>query len=150
MPYSVHSPFCEHAFYLSVNNFHRVENPTVLYKTYPSQLITHDRALVLTWDIETHSTRGLEHVPYAKYKEDNIFMICITIHWKNNPKPLKQICLVDVESAQDPNWITIMCGNEKNLLKAFALCWRALAPDIELTFNGSKYDWLFVVERATQ
>ncbi|RIB01728.1 hypothetical protein C2G38_2229850 [Gigaspora rosea] len=106
--------------------------------------------LVLTWDIETHSTRGLEHVPYARYKEDNIFMICMTIHWKNDPKPLKQICLVDVECAQDPNWITIMCGNEKNLLKAFALCWRALAPDIELTFNGSKYDWPFVVERATQ
>ena len=25
-----------------------------------------------------------------------------------------------------------------------------LAPDIELTYNGSKYDWPFVVERATQ
>ena len=42
-----------------------------------------------------------------------------------------------------------MCGNEKNILKAFALCWRTIAPDIEFTFNGSKYDWPFVVERAT-
>jgi len=52
----------------------------------------------------------------------------------------KTINLVDVEMVSDPNWITIICGNERNLLKAFALCWRALAPDIELTFNGSKYD----------
>ena len=77
-------------------------------------------------------------------------MICMTIHWKNNSKPLKQICLVDIESAQDSNWITIVCGNEKNLLKAFALCWQVLAFDIELTFDGFKYNWLFVVERATQ
>ncbi|CAG8629285.1 1338_t:CDS:1 [Cetraspora pellucida] len=150
MPYSACSPLCKHAFYLSVNNFRHVEDPAVLYRTYPSQLITQDRALVLAWDIETHSTHGLEHMPYVRYKEDNIFIICITVHWKDDPKPLKQICLVDVESAQDPNWITIVCRNKKNLLKAFALCWQALAPDIELTFNGSKYDWPFVVERATQ
>ncbi|CAG8624923.1 5237_t:CDS:1, partial [Paraglomus brasilianum] len=150
MPYSTRSPLCEHAFYLSINNFCHIENPSILSKTYPSQLITHDRALVLAWDIETHTTRGLEHLPIARYKEDNIFMIGITVHWKDDPKPLKRICLVDIETVPDPNRITIICGNEKNLLKAFALCWRALAPDIELTFNGSKYDWPFVVERATQ
>ncbi|RHZ76070.1 hypothetical protein Glove_207g8 [Diversispora epigaea] len=119
--YSARSPFCKHAFYVSINNYRSVEDPSILYNSYPSQLITHDRALVIAWDIETHTTRGLEY-----------------------------ICLVDVETVPDPNWITIICGNEKNLLKAFALCWRALAPDIELIFNGSKYDWPFVVERATQ
>nr|CAG8573485.1 6797_t:CDS:2 [Entrophospora candida] len=152
MPYSARSPLCEHAFYVSINNYHSVEDPTELYKTYPSSLITHDRALVLTWDIETYSTLGLDHVPMARYKEDNIFMICMTVHWKDDPKPLKQIYLVDMETVPDPNWITIICGNEKNLLKAFALCWQLLAPDIELTYNnnGSKYDWPFIVERATQ
>ncbi|RHZ47832.1 hypothetical protein Glove_566g69 [Diversispora epigaea] len=150
MPYSARSPLCEHAFYVPINNFCHIEDLTVLNKTYPSQLITYDRALVLAWDIETHSTLGLDHFPYARYKEDNIFMICMTVYWKDDPTPLKQICLVDVETTPDPNWITIICGNERNLLKAFALCWRALAPDIELTFNGFKYDWPFVVERATQ
>ena len=71
----------------------------------------------------------------ARYKEDNVFMICMTIHWKYDPKPLKQICLVDAEMALDPRWITIVCGNEKNLLKAFALCWRSLAPDIKIMYN---------------
>ncbi|RHZ45605.1 hypothetical protein Glove_668g26 [Diversispora epigaea] len=149
MPYSARSPLCEHAFYVSINNYRSID-PLILYKTYPSQLLIRDRTLVLTWDIETHSTRGLEHVPMARYKEDNVFMICMTVHWKDDPKPLKQICLVDMETTSDPDWITIVCGNETNLLKVFALCWRALAPDIELTYNDSKYDWPFVVERATQ
>ncbi len=41
-------------------------------------------------------------VPNAKYEEDVVFMICMTVHWKDDSEPLKQICLVDVETAPDP------------------------------------------------
>jgi len=64
----------------------------------------------------------------------------MTLHWKDDPKPLKQICLVDVESALDPRRITIICRSQTNLLKAFALCWEAFALDIQLGFNDSQYD----------
>ncbi len=66
--------------------------------------------------------RETDDPPLAKYKEDNVLMICMTIHWKDDSKPLKQICLVDVEMTPDPNRVTIICGNEKNLLKLIALC----------------------------
>ncbi|CAI2196755.1 4968_t:CDS:2, partial [Funneliformis geosporum] len=72
----------------------------------------------------------------------------MTVHWKDDPKPLKQICLVDVETAPDPRLITVVCGNQTNLLKAFALCWKCLAPDIHIGFNDSQYDWPFIVEKA--
>ncbi|PKK56722.1 ribonuclease H-like protein [Rhizophagus irregularis] len=52
--------------------------------------------------------------------------------------------------ASDPDWITIICGNQANLLKAFALCWKSFAPDIQLGFNDSGYDWPFIVEKATK
>ncbi|CAI2192622.1 3088_t:CDS:2, partial [Funneliformis geosporum] len=55
-------------------------------------------------------------------------------------KPLKQICLVNVETAPDPRWITIVYGDQTNLLKAFALCWKLLASDIQIGFNDSQYD----------
>ena len=48
----------------------------------------------------------------------------------------------------DPGWTTIICENENNLLKAFALCWRAFQPDIQVGFNDSDYDWRFIMERA--
>uniref|UniRef100_U9T2S4 DNA-directed DNA polymerase n=1 Tax=Rhizophagus irregularis (strain DAOM 181602 / DAOM 197198 / MUCL 43194) TaxID=747089 RepID=U9T2S4_RHIID len=33
---------------------------------------------------------------------------------------------------------------------AFALCWKSFAPDIQLGFNDSGYDWPFIVEKATK
>ncbi|CAI2188927.1 15096_t:CDS:1, partial [Funneliformis geosporum] len=51
-------------------------------------------------------------MPNAKYEEDIVFMICMTVHWKDNPELLKQICLVDVETALDSQLITIICGSQ--------------------------------------
>ncbi|PKK59165.1 DNA/RNA polymerase [Rhizophagus irregularis] len=89
-------------------------------------------------------------VPNAKYDEDVVFMICMTVHWKDDPEPLKQICLVDVETAPDPQWITVVCGDQTNLLKAFTLCRKLLALDIQIGFNDSQYDWRFIVEKANK
>ncbi|PKK59461.1 ribonuclease H-like protein [Rhizophagus irregularis] len=134
-------------FQVSVNNYNPISddkysNPLI------SSILLRDRTLVLTWDIETYSSRRMGGVPNAKYEEDVVFMICMTVHWKDDPKPLKQICLVDVETAPDPQWITVICRSQTNLLKAFALCWKNLAPDIHIGFNDSQYDWRFIVEKA--
>ena len=115
-----------------------------------SSVLSQDCTLVLTWNIEAYSSQKTGEVPNAKYEEDVVFMIGMTVHWKDDPEPLKQICLVDVETVPDPRWITIVCGNQTNILKAFALCWRHLAPDIELGFNDSQYDWRFIVEKANK
>ncbi|GES87702.1 DNA polymerase family B-domain-containing protein [Rhizophagus clarus] len=101
-----------------------------LYEIYPSSLFTHDRALVLTWDIETYDSRGSENFPEAKNDTSQVFTICMTLHWKDDLKPLEQICLVDVETALDLDWITIIY--------------------IQLSFNDSGYDWPFIVEKATK
>ncbi|CAI2187090.1 13490_t:CDS:2, partial [Funneliformis geosporum] len=95
-----------------------------------------DRTLVLTWDIETQSQELGEFAEVLDLN-NNVFMISMTLHWKDDPKPLKQICLVDVEIEPDPHWITIICGNQ-----------RAFAPDIHVGFNDSDYDWCFIMERA--
>ncbi|CAI2191085.1 15225_t:CDS:2, partial [Funneliformis geosporum] len=70
--------------------------------------------------------------------------------WKDNPEPLKQICIVDVETAIDSQLITIICKSQVNLLKAFTLCWKLLASDIHIDFNDSQYDWLFIVKKANK
>ncbi|CAI2173939.1 5195_t:CDS:1, partial [Funneliformis geosporum] len=150
-PYYAKSHHCPHAFYVHIDNFRPINNFEPLYKIYPSSLFTCDRTLVLTWDIETHDSRGLGNkAPEAKNETAQVFTICMTIHWKDDPKPLEQICLVDVETAPEPHWTTIICGNQANLLKAFALCWKSFAPDIQLGFNDSGYDWPFIAEKATK
>ncbi|GES80527.1 ribonuclease H-like domain-containing protein [Rhizophagus clarus] len=123
-PYYTKSQHCPHAFYVQIDNFRPIEDFELLCEIYPSSLFTCDRALVLTWDIETYDSYDL--------------------------KPLEQIYLVDVETALDLDWITIICGNQANVLKAFALCWKSFASDIQLGFNDSGYDWPFIVEKATK
>ncbi|PKC54167.1 DNA/RNA polymerase, partial [Rhizophagus irregularis] len=149
-PYYAKSQHCPHAFYVHIGNFQPIVDFEPLYKIYPSSLFSRDRALVLTWDIETYDSRGLGNFPQAENDTAQVFMICITVHWKDDPKPLEQIRLVDVETAPDPRYTTIICGNQTNLLKVFALCWKSFAPDIQLGFNDSGYDWPFIVEKATK
>ena len=112
-------------FRVSVNNYNPLSDTEYNNPLFFSAL-SQDRTLVLTWDIETYSSRKTGEVPNAKYEEDVVFMIGMTVHWKDDLELLKQICLVDVETAPDLQWITIVCGKQTNILKAFALCWRHL------------------------
>ncbi|PKK63436.1 DNA/RNA polymerase [Rhizophagus irregularis] len=141
------TPDGTYLFRLSVDNYNPISEDDYNNPLFSSAL-TRDRTLILTWDIETYSSRKTGEVPNAKYDEDRVFMICMTMHWKDDPEPLKQICLVDVETK--PSWITIVCGSQTDLLKAFALCWKLLAPDIHIGFNDSQYDWWFIVEKANK
>ncbi|CAB4495837.1 unnamed protein product [Rhizophagus irregularis] len=136
-----------HLFQVSVNNYNPTSEDDYNNPLFSSAL-SRDRTLVFTWDIETYSSLGLGKFLTAQSDESNVFMICMSVHWKDDPNPLKQICLVDVETAPDPNWITIICGSQTNLLKAFALCRELLSPDIQIGFNDSQYDWRFIVEKA--
>ncbi|CAI2192486.1 17048_t:CDS:2, partial [Funneliformis geosporum] len=80
------------------------------------------RILVLAWDIETYNSRKTGKMPNSKYDEDKVFMICMTVNWKDDPELLKRICLVN----------------------------RHLALDIQIGFNDSQYDWKFIVEKANK
>lgn len=106
-----------------------------------------DRTMIMTWDIETYSKRGRQFVPDGREPEDECFMLCMTFHWKDVETPLLQVCLVDVETSPDPRWTTVVCKTPENILRAFALCWHNMKPDIVVGFNDSNYDWPFVVEK---
>ncbi|RGB32305.1 ribonuclease H-like domain-containing protein [Rhizophagus diaphanus] len=116
-------------FQISVNNYNLISNDD-----YNNPLIfstsLRNRTLVLTWNIETYSSQKTGEVPNAKYDKDKVFMICITVHWKDDSEPLKRICLVDIKTASDPRYLTL---------------------DIQiLGFNDSQYDWKFIVEKANK
>ena len=116
------NPLCAYTFQISIENFRPVEDLVALKNHFPISTLMRDRMLVLTWDIETYSSCGLDEFFEVINKEDSVIMICMTLYWKDDPRPLKQICLVDIEIVPDPCWITIVCESQTNLLKIFALC----------------------------
>jgi DNA polymerase elongation subunit (family B) len=152
------SPLCAHVLTVPVGGYRPLVDTMASKKDRDeaarvkakAPLLAKDRTLVMTWDLESHSDRGMGDLPDAARSGDNAFMVCLTAHWKDDPSPLCQVCLVDVETAPDRRWTTVVCGSPANVLRAFALCWRALAPDIVTGFNDSNYDWPFVVEKARQ
>lgn len=149
------SPLCRHVFRVPVGNYKplsdsmapKAQREAAAATKAKNPLLTKDRTLVVTFDSETHSDRGTGDLPDAQHDGDNAFMICLTAHWKDDPRTLREIVLVDVETAPDARWTTVVCGSPKNVLKAFALTVRSLAPDILVGFNDSEYDWPFIVEK---
>jgi len=152
------SPLCTHVFRVAAAGYRPLADPLgtpaaradAARMKAAAPLLTRDRTLVLAWDIETYSGRKIGDLPRPEHDADRVFMICVSAHWKDEAAPLCRVCIVDVETAPDPRWTTVVCGTQENVLRAFALCWRALAPDVAAGFNDSDYDWPFVVEKANR
>lgn len=139
-------------------------DPEVEKRVAKSTDLARDRSLVMTFDIETHSPeKGLGTPPDATKPNDVVFMLCASVHWRSDPKPLARVCLATQECAPDQRWITIICGpggsplsganpayGQDSLLIAFSLLFEAWAPEFVTGFNDGQYDWPFLVEKARQ
>ena len=129
------------------------------YKSIPDSQITmdmrKDKSLSCCWDIETWGPSG--DVPQPENKEDGIFCIGMTFQFVNEKHPFKRICLVEYpanninEQKNEENIgdiTTIICRNEKNLIKAFAKIINKMKPEFIFGFNDGEYDWNWIIERA--
>ncbi|CAI2189266.1 4642_t:CDS:2, partial [Funneliformis geosporum] len=130
-----------------ISSYNSNVDPECKIETASDDISTYYRKVAREYKIPLS---GLGNFPEAKNDTSQVFTICMTLHWKDDLKPLEQICLVNVETAPNPDWITIKCRNQANVLKAFALCWKSFAPDIQLSFNDSGYNWPFIIEKATK
>jgi DNA polymerase elongation subunit (family B) len=109
-----------------------------------------DRSIIMTWDIETYSFNRMGEVPKAENEKDHIFCICSTFHFKDDSEPMYSVGLTIAESSPDKRWDTIVCKDEKELIKTFALLFGKMQPDFIVGFNDTQYDWPFLIERAEQ
>jgi DNA polymerase elongation subunit (family B) len=123
------------------------------YKPYDGEMslkktpdLLKDKTLSMTWDIETWSKEG--DVPLPENATDCIFCIGMTFQWVNDQNPFLRIALVDYPSNAKPDHLTIICGSEKNIIKAFADVFEKMRPDFIIGFNDSDYDWNWLINRA--
>jgi DNA polymerase elongation subunit (family B) len=160
------SPLCAHVLKTPLANIKSVVHPLVPDDGIEDKIsavasLARDRSLVMTWDIETHSVdRHLGTVPDAAKPDDVVFMLCATLHYRTDPKPLACVCLTTQETAPDPRWTTVVCGaggnrpdanpghGQASLIMAFAHLYRAWAPEFITGFCCGHYDHPFVIEKA--
>jgi DNA polymerase elongation subunit (family B) len=109
-------------------------------------LLMKDNLLSMCWDIETFSPS--HQVPEPEYPDHKMFMIGITFQWHHDSNQLLRLCLVDHPCDAHPDYLTIVCEDEKKLIKAFGKIVFKLKPDINIGFNDAVYDWKWLIERG--
>jgi len=118
------------------------------YKPFAGELPTNmlkDRTMSLSWDIETYAP---DHsVPVHTDRTHCIFCISLVFSWVNEG-PFYKIALQELPSAPRSEHLTVVCGNERNLIAAFAQFISLLKPEFIIGFNDSDYDWPWLVNRA--
>jgi DNA polymerase elongation subunit (family B) len=120
-----------------------VTNYTTYNDTRPH--LQKDPTMSMCWDIETYKKYdpNSKEPPVPSNPKHLLFMIGLTFQWYHSSGngQLLRICIVDKPSIAHPDYLTIECGDEKNILKAFIKIWSYMMPDLILGFNDGEYDW---------
>ena len=169
--YQPKSPGVEYIFRINVKNIKAVVNSMDTQSNQELQQqnakqIDKDRTVVMGWDTETYNDNGSRDVPKPDLPESHLFVISMTFHFKDDPKPFYTVSITDVETAVDDRWKTIVCLDnianrvdtsresirvrEINMLKAFSLIIKMMQPDIITGFNCMGYDWPFIINKSIE
>ncbi len=119
------------------------------YKAYDQELkddLLKDKTMSCCWDIETWSSDG--KFPMPENKNANLFCLSMTFQWVNEPEPFFRVCLCDKPATPRPEFMTIVCGNERNIIDGFSQVFAKLRPEFIVGFNDSSYDWHWITCRG--
>lgn len=137
------------------------------YNTYEGELdyeSAQDKSIELDWDCETFSHEFMNgEIPHPHIETDELFMIGTSIQYydtaintdkdgnrieSNLDGELLNVVLSKTDCMPHPNKLTIICHNEENIIKAFAILFKKIKPDFCCGFNDSEYDWKWFISRA--
>jgi len=120
----------------------------LLFKDIPKKLLQLDKSISMCFDIEAYAGNKYGSMPCGKNVEDILFMLCMTYQFINSKKYLLNICLVTNPCDAQEDLFTIVCHTESNLIKLFAIINELIQPDFITEFNGSDFDWPFLMDKA--
>jgi len=156
---------CSLYFDLHLDNYKPVPDSIVTATDY----LNRDRTIVAAWDIETYNF-GPDDIDLES-ADLTIFMICLTFHFHYTNEALLKICIMDVPAECDDwvfydeeeikklsgkfpqlsreeimfklsqQNIMVICGSQRNILRAFTDVLKRMSPDIMVAFNGGAFDW---------
>ena len=118
------------------------------FKDIPKQLLQLDKSISMCFDIEAYAGNKYGSIPCGKNPEDILFMLCMTYQFINSKNYLLNVCLVTKPCDPQEDLLTIVCHNESNLIKLFAVINKFIQPDFITEFNGSEFDWPFLINKA--
>jgi len=110
-------------------------------------LIEKDKSIVMTWDIETYSP-DFGEVPNGELDNTRVFSICCTFHFVHLDIPFLQVAISSKECKTDPNWLTIQCSKQYEVIQSFLKIIYSIKPEFITGFNDGNYDWPFIIAKV--
>lgn len=101
---------------------------------------------LFSWDGEMYS-KNHKQMPGFKRPYDSLYMISVVFQYMEHPETQKRVCLVYGECGEIPNTEVITFKTEKDLLIAFCHLFNYFDPDLVLNYNGSTFDYPYVIGR---
>jgi DNA polymerase elongation subunit (family B) len=123
------------------------------FKPYEEELevdLIREKTISCCWDIETFSETKTSEVPLPHRDEDRIFCIGMTFQFAMAKDHLFKVAICDVPAKPNPDFLTIVCGHEHNILKVFIEVLDCINPDFIVGFNDSDYDWPWLANRIDE
>lgn len=133
------------------------ENTFVLsyrdYKTLPKEHIEYeelkdDRSLVCAWDTEVYSSTG--NLPAIEVQNDELMVISLVFFQAYNKVPFFKVALSLYPVSSNPDYLTVVCGTEEKLLKAYGKFMNIMKPDFIEGFNDMSFDTPWIYGRAAE
>jgi len=123
------------------------------YKKYSGEItqqLQKDPTLSMCWDCEMYKQYDSNDKGAPTYLnlDHKLFMIGTTFQWYYQQNQILRICFIDKPSQPHSDYLTVICGTEKHLIKSFIKVWSWMLPDIILGFNDGEYDWPWLKHRA--
>ena len=122
----------------------------------PIDVTTPAKIYILSFDIESFSDRGFKAqkniFPDPDIVEDVVTQIGSTLHIYGT-KIKAEYCFTlnspkDKYVEEQEDIITVVCDNEKDLLKKWIMFLRKLDPDIITGYNINNFDWDYIYKRC--
>lgn len=131
---------------ISVNNIKQYSGPE-------EEHLVKDFTMTMAFDIETFNKKFREEsektiIPMPGIAHHSMFMISMCFQWHTAKDQLLNVCLVDVPGAPHPDFLTIVCETEENLIRGFGQVCEKMRPDLIMGFNSDNYDWTWIIERG--
>jgi DNA polymerase elongation subunit (family B) len=122
----------------------------------PEILLSRDKSISACFDIEAYMPHGIINLPKnytdedieRKYKDTDLFMLCITFQFIKDKKQNLNICIVSKDCTPHEDMFTIICNNESEVVLYFSILINRIQPEFLTEFNGSNFDWEILIYKA--
>ncbi len=119
------------------------------------ELLSRDKSIVCSWDLETYSPRGNSVVPLPEISEDQIKMCAMIFRYHWSSKTICSVLIIDEifktrEETQEEAQKDYIVIYSKDIPMTFSEVLARMQPDFLVAFNDGAYDFPFIKHRITK